>query len=117
VIFYAFSPGWDDREDPAIRQLAVQLLGETMGNTVVWPNETTGYAFTGFDNHTYLVVENSSQTPHSATIQLHLPGITAQWGAADLLSGKRIPLKSVGDGVNFTVNLDGAGGTIIVLAD
>ena len=116
VIFYGMVPKalWD-LDDPAVNRVTIRALYEAMHSPISWPAALSGYAFQGEDDNLYLVVENMRELATNATISVHAPLVTGKWQGADMLAGKAIAVKSLADGIEIPISLEGGNGTILML--
>ncbi|HUU69691.1 MAG TPA: hypothetical protein VM186_09210, partial [Planctomycetota bacterium] len=119
VVFYSATPRPEQR-DPAVQQMAVRALHELVKPAASFPAGLAGYAFEAQDGdqgvaRIYVVVLNLQMRPadRNCTIRVNDKRVTPKWRAADMLSGKAVPLRAAKTGVELDVQLDAASGTVI----
>ena len=110
VVFYGLLYPLYVPEDAGVRRLAVKAFEGLQKQAVVFDDQSGGYAFQGLDGALYAVVENRQS--HAA--QAHLTVNSPVSAAADVLTGEKLPVTSLGGSV-VTVPLAGDGATVVVL--
>lgn len=111
VVFYGLTYPLFVQDDAAVRRLAVEAFDRLRQPTVVFDDESGGYAFKSLDGATYIVVENHESSPRQAHIKVNVPIGTA----ASLLSGEKLAVATATGGGDVTVPLQADGADVVVM--